>query len=200
MRNCHNDYNSFLFLYHFLKYIISIFYFSVTFQYKNLPFEFYQAIIFLAVINFRNSIVIGNKITIMNFSIEIKQIHFYQFLSNLTFFFQSQNRINLQRFETFDRQCISAMSTRHTPRSERLPAIFEEIESTTHSLVTYAIKNRSMGGGEGHRRALTKLLWRHRFTHPLHTPSHTPHTRVPFSPSSTYVAFLKSSAAISPQG
>lgn len=58
------------------------------------------------------------------------------------------------------------MSTRHTPRSERLPAIFEEIESTTHSLVTYAIKNRSMGGGEGHRRALTKLLWRHRFTHP----------------------------------
>lgn len=103
MRNYHNDYNYFPFLYHFFKYIISIFYFSVTFQYKNLPFEFYQAIIFLAVINFRNSIVIGNKITIMNFSIEIKQIHFYQFLSNLTFFFQSQNRINLQRFETFDR-------------------------------------------------------------------------------------------------
>ena len=153
----------------------------------------------------RNSIVIEFRQKITNF-VSSKSNEFTHFLS-ISFQpepFSPDLKI-VSSYSDSSKLLIDSVyprcATRHTPRSERLPAIFEEIESATHSLVTHAIKNRSVGEGRRAQTSINEIVVASPI-HPssAHTVPYSSYSGSHFHPSSTYVAFLKSSAAISPQG
>lgn len=89
---------------------------------------------------------------------------------------------------------------RRTPRSKRLAAIFQEIEWIRGAWVTHVIKNRSMVGRRMAETSINEIV----VASPIHPPAFTatlthllplpsPYSiGSPFSPSSTYVAFLES--------